>query len=94
MATNPVTPPPEERSDGLTAADATAAHTLPGFLSWEDDLEMVSKYVDRKVLHVVALENLLIAVCFNTPPQRSYCIRACYFTEWLCGPDRSDQATN
>ena len=49
MATNPVTPPPEESSGSLQAADATAAHTLPGFLPWEDDLEMVSKYLDRKV---------------------------------------------
>ena len=27
----------------------TVTESLPGYLSWEEDLEMVSKYLDRKV---------------------------------------------
>lgn len=27
----------------------TVTESLPGYLPWEEDLEMVSKYLDRKV---------------------------------------------
>lgn len=28
----------------------TVTESLPGYLPWEEDLEMVSKYLDRKVI--------------------------------------------
>ena len=31
------------------AADSTSPFSLPGYLPWEQDMEMVSKYLDRKV---------------------------------------------
>ena len=30
----------------------TVTESLPGYLPWEEDLEMVSKYLDRKVIAV------------------------------------------
>lgn len=30
-------------------ADDTGLDQQPGFLPWEDDLEMISKYLDKKV---------------------------------------------
>ena len=37
---------PQSSSSSLPPA---SPHSLPGYLPWEDDLEMVSKFMDRKV---------------------------------------------
>ena len=35
------------------AANSTSPSSLPGYLPWEQDMEMVSKYLDRKVRWVL-----------------------------------------
>ena len=41
----------QEHSSGgdSEVQESTKPECLPGYLHWEDDLEMVSKYLDRKV---------------------------------------------
>lgn len=39
----------EEPGNGDKMEESTRAESLPGYLPWENDLEMVSKYLDRKV---------------------------------------------
>ena len=43
--------------DGRCAHSTTDAQSLPGYLPWEDDLEMFSKYLDRKVVGFVCSES-------------------------------------
>ncbi len=43
------------------APDSTSPSALPGYLPWEGDMEMVSKYLDRKVrTHKLALPSKIL----------------------------------
>lgn len=43
--------------EALTHSESTEnMQNLPGYLPWEEDLEMVSKYLDRKVAWVSGIE--------------------------------------
>ena len=43
-----------------TGVQGTAVESLPGYLPWEDDLEMVSKYLDRKVAYLLYINYVTV----------------------------------
>ena len=46
---------------GIAEEEPCAPSSLPGYLPWEQDLQMVSAFMDKKVQHAVTTPSLLLA---------------------------------